>query len=76
MKKERVKEIMSKVFEMNIEDLKDDTNQKNTPRWDSLRHLTLIVELEDEFGVSFEPEEIGSMDSIDAVLLALEKNTR
>ena len=29
--------------------------------WDSLRHLNLIVELESEFGVEFDPEEISGM---------------
>ena len=34
---------------------------RNCDKWDSLRHLNLIVELESEFGVEFDPEEISGM---------------
>ena len=36
-------------------------SQQNCDKWDSLRHLNLIVELESEFGVEFDPEEISGM---------------
>ena len=56
---ERVLSVLRMVF-------KDDTidancSQKNCAAWDSMNHLNLVVELEIEFGVSLEPEEIASM---------------
>ena len=56
---ERVLSVLRTVF-------KDDTidancSQKNCATWDSMNHLNLVVELEIEFGVSLEPEEIASM---------------
>jgi acyl carrier protein len=56
---ERVLSVLRTVF-------KDDTidancSQKNCAAWDSMNHLNLVVELEIEFGVSLEPEEIASM---------------
>ena len=36
-------------------------------------HLNLIVELEAEFGVSFEPEEIGEMQSYQDIIALLKK---
>ena len=36
--------------------------------WDSIGHLNLIVEVEDEFGVSFTKEEIESIDSLEKLL--------
>jgi acyl carrier protein len=56
-----VKLIMANVFRTSIENITDDLAQKNVSFWDSLRHLNLIVELEEKFGVSFEPEEISEM---------------
>lgn len=38
-------------------------SQANCEKWDSMRHLNLIVALELEFGVEFEPEEIAEMKS-------------
>lgn len=58
---DRILEIMKDVF--GTEDIDRTVSQKNCEKWDSLAHLNLIVELETEFGVSFEPEEIGEMVS-------------
>ena len=42
-------------------------SQQKCDKWDSLRHLNLIVELEEEFGVEFEPEEISEMKSFEDI---------
>lgn len=36
-------------------------SQSNCSAWDSVGHLNLILALEAEFGVFFEPEEIASL---------------
>lgn len=71
--KEQVIAIMARVFEMNIADFPSEINQNTIENWDSLRHLNFIVELEDAFDKSFEPEEISEMISIEKVLEMLEK---
>ena len=43
-------------------------SQTNCKKWDSMNHLNLIVELELEFGVSFEPEEIARMVNYATIL--------
>jgi acyl carrier protein len=45
----------------------ENTSQTNCAEWDSLRHLNLVVELEDAFSIQFEPEEIVSMKSVEAI---------
>lgn len=62
---EKIIEIMKRVF--NTCDITTSTDQRNCDQWDSLRHLNLIVEIEDEFDIEFEPEEIGEMKSFNAV---------
>lgn len=69
--KEQVKEIFKRV--LNITDVPDNISQQNCDQWDSLRHLNLIVELEDEFGVSFEPEDIAEMKDFDIVIAKIEE---
>lgn len=46
------------------EDTKDDATQLDIKEWDSLGHLKLILELESQFSLSFEPEEIEEMTSL------------
>ena len=62
---EQVLAVMRRVFE-NLS-LDTDCSQTNCKKWDSMNHLNLIVELEMEFGVSFEPEEIARMVDFAAV---------
>ena len=42
-------------------------SQQNCDKWDSLRHLNLIVELESEFGVAFDQEEISGPNCCDDI---------
>lgn len=42
-------------------------SQKTCKAWDSMNQLNIVVELEMEFGVSLEPEEIGRMVSYQAI---------
>lgn len=62
---EKIIDIMRRVF--NTQDITTSTDQHNCDNWDSLHHLNLIVELEDEFDVEFEPEEIAEMKSVEAI---------
>lgn len=71
--KEKIIEIMSEVFEVPVSQFPAEIKQENIDNWDSLRHLNLIVELEDEFNKSFEPEEISEMTSMDIIIEMIEK---
>lgn len=48
----------------------------NTPGWDSLAHLRLLMAVEEEYGVSFSPDEIAELDSVDRIVEALERILR
>lgn len=67
---DKVLEIMRNVFE--LEDVSMDISQKNCERWDSLHHLTLASELEEEFDIELEPEEIAEMTDFYHVIVILE----
>lgn len=73
MNSKKVLELMAETFNVEMALLNEDTSQKNLPAWDSLRHLNLIVALEDEFNVSLEPEQIAIMISFPAIIEELRK---
>ncbi len=66
---EKVLEIMRTLFES--ETIDHSCSQRNCDKWDSMAQLNLVVELESEFGVSLEPEEIAEMTSFDAIIRLL-----
>ena len=57
----KIKEVMSAVFEIPLESISDDLSYDNIENWDSLRHLNLILALEEEFEVSIPDEEVGNL---------------
>lgn len=52
---------------LGIETVPAGLSQKNCEAWDSVNHLNLILALEAEFGVTFEPEEIAAMQDLETV---------
>lgn len=56
---EKVLEILKNLFELDTID--ETCSQETCEKWDSMGQLNLVVELETEFDVSLEPEEIGEM---------------
>ena len=63
--KNRIKEVMKRVFQLN--EIPDNISQSNCAKWDSMTHLSLIVELEEEFNISLEPEDIAKMKSLEII---------
>lgn len=52
-----------------------DTSRKNTPQWDSLKHIEVIFAIEDELGLQFSEEELESLNSVVKIVdLSLSRN--
>lgn len=70
----KVLALMAETFNVERTLISEETSQKNLSEWDSLRHLNLIVALEEEFDVSFEPEQIAVMTSFTNIMEELSKS--
>ena len=66
---ERVLDVLKNTFELDTVD--NACSQKTCEKWDSMGQLNLVVELETEFDVSLEPEEIGEMVAFEDVVRIL-----
>lgn len=66
---EKVLGILKNVFELDSVD--KSCSQGNCEKWDSMGQLNLVVELESEFDVTLEPEEIAEMTSFEKVIQIL-----
>jgi acyl carrier protein len=58
---EVVKGVMADVLGVDASLINDETGRDNTVGWDSANHITLVLALEEEFGVTLEVSEIESM---------------
>ena len=68
---------LKKVFAetLALADVPETLSQKNCPEWDSVNHLNLVIALEAEFDVVFEPEEISAMTDFSVVRSAISKKS-
>jgi acyl carrier protein len=57
-------QLVAKVFGLSPGQVTDDTSNQDTAEWDSLGHITLIMELEGHYGVSLSAEEALAMTSV------------
>ena len=68
---EKVLEILKNVFEQETVDTT--CSQTTCEKWDSMGQLNLVVELESEFDVTLEPEEIGEMVCFEKIIEILKR---
>lgn len=66
---EKVLEILKDLFELDTVD--ETCSQTTCEKWDSMGQLNLVVELESEFDVTLEPEEIAEMTSFEKIIKVL-----
>lgn len=58
-----IKRIMSNIFEIQEDEISDDSSIDKIESWDSLKHINLIIALEEHFGISVNEEEMLEMIS-------------
>ena len=61
---DRIYRVVSEVFGVPIEEVNGESSPDTIPNWDSLSHISLILSLEAEFGVSLSPEDVMEMLSV------------
>jgi acyl carrier protein len=70
---DRVRNVAADILQVPPEHIRPNSGPETLANWDSVQHLNLILALEQEFGLAFEPEEIDRMTSIQQILLVLGK---
>ena len=65
---EQVREIMANVMLVDPEDITAETTPNTLPAWDSLKHLNLVLSLEEAYGITLMPEDTEQMVQIGAIV--------
>lgn len=60
-------EIVASALGVSPSRIDHDTSNQSLPEWDSLGHMTLVIELEATYNVSISPEEALGMTSVAAI---------
>ena len=69
----RVQQVFHQVFEDSTLVISEKTKADDVPSWDSITHISLILALEEEFGIEFSSEEVTSMTCVGDLFAVLQK---
>lgn len=69
MKKSEVLKTIADVLKAEIDEY---TMKIDVPSWDSLKHIQLIMEVEEKFGVEIPIEKVPDIDSVSILLKLIE----
>lgn len=68
---EKVRRLASELFDVPAGQITAESSPATLENWDSVQHLNLVLALEEEFGVRFEPEDMEKMQTIGQVTEAV-----
>jgi len=70
----RLKKLFSETFNVPEEKITPDTRPSNLAEWDSLGHLRLFMNIESEFQISFQIDEIKELNTFEMILKQILNN--
>lgn len=62
---------MAAVLGVGLESITDETSMDNVQGWDSIKHMNLVLALEEEFGISIPDEDAANITSYRLIRLVL-----
>jgi len=69
----KLKEVMAAVLEVDPSSISDDDSMDSIESWNSLRQMSLVLALEEAFGISFPDEDAANATSFKLLSLVLEE---
>lgn len=70
----QVKELISKVLDIELSEVVGELAVGDIPEWDSLAHMRIIASLESEFGVVLDIEQTLEIEDVEDIIDAVVNN--
>ena len=70
---DRVKKVLSNVFGINATSISADVSPDNIEKWNSLGHMNLVIALEEEFGITFNDQQLIEMMSYPLIICTVKE---
>ncbi len=69
----RVKHVLADVLALDVSEVDETTSKETVEAWTSLNNLSVVMALEEEFGVSFSDNETDGMVNFTSVVAAVSR---
>jgi acyl carrier protein len=76
MTEDTLKDVMATVLEIAADSINDDTSMDTVEAWDSIKHMNLVLAIEEEFGVSILDEDAANITSYPLIRLVLNEQLK
>ena len=63
----KLKKVMAEIFQISISQIDESTTMESIEEWDSLKHMQLVMAIEEKFGIVFETEEMVEITSFTGI---------
>ncbi len=70
--KEKIIGIIADTLEVGASEINDNSSIGDFPAWDSLGHMNLLQNIQDEFDIELDPEEIIELEDVRDIVKAVE----
>jgi acyl carrier protein len=71
LNEDKLKKIMAIMLKVDLSEINEDSSMDNVASWDSLRHMNLLIALEEEFRVTIPDEDAANITSYKLIKLVL-----
>lgn len=61
---QRLRTLIARCLNLSLDSVDELSNMHNTRRWDSLRHMLLMAEIESDYGIALTDDEIAAATSV------------
>ena len=65
----KLKQVVSDILEVDIDDINENSSPDNIEKWDSLSHIKLVMAIEVEFNVKLTPDDMMDMLSVKLITI-------
>ena len=73
LNEDTLKQVMATLLNVDAASIGPDASMDTIPNWDSLRHMNLVLGLEDEFKVTISDDDAGNITSYQLIKLVLQE---
>jgi acyl carrier protein len=70
-----LQDVFRSVFEDKSLEINRETSAKDVANWDSMNHILLITEIENQFDISFEMDDLIEMKTVGDIVAAILRKT-
>lgn len=70
--KEKIIEIIANTLDVRVSEINDSSSIGDFPAWDSLGQMNLLQNIQDEFDIELDPEEIIELEDVQDIVKAVE----